>query len=296
VCKPVCSSGFGDCDGNPSNGCEVDLTTPSACGACGNVCNGATQDCVNSGGVYKCQARVSYVTDAETQASGTTLDLSTTLGTGSNRLVLATVVVESTNSSGLTGATPTAVSYGTIPMTLGASQTSDSGSAAFDNPYLFYYYLTDSGTNHLPASGTQTLHVAGATGSPAKVVMIAANLSQFTGVNQTAPFVTGTPKILTNTGATCVDTSSVTTSLQGTALFVASAAHYSGTATVTGSQLTSSPIWNSGSIGNQVRVYATYGGTGSNVLAAGSYTIGFTWQWCNPSLELPLGIVPYRQP
>jgi hypothetical protein len=289
----VCSTGFGDCDGNPSNGCEVDLTTPTACGACGNVCNGATQDCVNSGGVYKCQARVNYLSDAESSAKATTLDFSTTLGTGSNRLVVATVVMETTNTAGFAGATPTAVTYGTIPMTLGASQTADAGSAAFDNPYLFYYYLTDTGTNHLPSSGSQSLHVAGTTN---KIVMIAANVSQFTGVNQTAPFVLGTGKILTNAGATCVDTSAVTTTLAGTALFVASAAHFNGPATVTGSQLQSTPIWNSGSVGNQVQIYATYGGTGSSILAAGSYTVGFTWQWCSPALELPLGIVPYRQP
>jgi hypothetical protein len=35
-----CDTGFGDCDGNPANGCETDLnTTVGACGTCGNTCN-----------------------------------------------------------------------------------------------------------------------------------------------------------------------------------------------------------------------------------------------------------------
>jgi hypothetical protein len=34
-----CNTGFGDCDGNATNGCETDLrVTPSHCGMCGNAC------------------------------------------------------------------------------------------------------------------------------------------------------------------------------------------------------------------------------------------------------------------
>ncbi len=40
-----CNAGFGDCDGDPSNGCETNLaTTPAHCGRCGGACgaiNGA---------------------------------------------------------------------------------------------------------------------------------------------------------------------------------------------------------------------------------------------------------------
>jgi hypothetical protein len=47
VCNPAtglceivaCDSGFADCNGNPLDGCEVNiLTDPQHCGACGNVC------------------------------------------------------------------------------------------------------------------------------------------------------------------------------------------------------------------------------------------------------------------
>ena len=42
-------SGFADCDHNPSNGCEANLSSPTSCGACGNVClaNNATNATCN---------------------------------------------------------------------------------------------------------------------------------------------------------------------------------------------------------------------------------------------------------
>ena len=40
-----CNAGFGNCDSNPANGCEVNLQTDTNnCGACGHVCGG-TQTC-----------------------------------------------------------------------------------------------------------------------------------------------------------------------------------------------------------------------------------------------------------
>ncbi len=39
LCSIVCAPGFGDCDGNPSNGCETSLSnTVTSCGACGVAC------------------------------------------------------------------------------------------------------------------------------------------------------------------------------------------------------------------------------------------------------------------
>ncbi len=44
-----CAAGFGDCDGDASNGCETNLGNDNAnCGKCGNVCGGGT---VCGGGV-----------------------------------------------------------------------------------------------------------------------------------------------------------------------------------------------------------------------------------------------------
>jgi hypothetical protein len=50
VCKVGdCEAGFEDCDGDPSNGCEADLTGVEDCGRCGNGCNA-------NGGVASCVA------------------------------------------------------------------------------------------------------------------------------------------------------------------------------------------------------------------------------------------------
>ncbi|MFT3766536.1 MAG: hypothetical protein QM820_13635 [Minicystis sp.] len=41
--KCTCTEGYGDCDGDPSDGCEVDVrTSDDHCGACGNHCNNGT--------------------------------------------------------------------------------------------------------------------------------------------------------------------------------------------------------------------------------------------------------------
>jgi hypothetical protein len=42
TCSIVCNTGFANCDGNITNGCEVNLLSDkNNCGACGNVCPGA---------------------------------------------------------------------------------------------------------------------------------------------------------------------------------------------------------------------------------------------------------------
>jgi hypothetical protein len=44
---PTCANGFGDCDGDPSNGCERDLSADVAnCGACGATCTPSCQTAV----------------------------------------------------------------------------------------------------------------------------------------------------------------------------------------------------------------------------------------------------------
>jgi hypothetical protein len=47
LCQPLCSSGYGDCDQNRTNGCETQLGTITNCASCGNVCiNGMV--CINN--------------------------------------------------------------------------------------------------------------------------------------------------------------------------------------------------------------------------------------------------------
>jgi hypothetical protein len=50
VCElDVCNTGFGDCDGDPENGCERELNSLTNCGGCGVPCSlaNATASCVN---------------------------------------------------------------------------------------------------------------------------------------------------------------------------------------------------------------------------------------------------------
>jgi hypothetical protein len=42
VARLVCPTGRGDCDGDPSNGCETDLSADASnCRACGHACSGS---------------------------------------------------------------------------------------------------------------------------------------------------------------------------------------------------------------------------------------------------------------
>jgi hypothetical protein len=59
-CEPTCKSGFGDCNLAGNDGCESDLMSAAACGACGKVCsaNGtASQACTSGQCVPTCNAR-----------------------------------------------------------------------------------------------------------------------------------------------------------------------------------------------------------------------------------------------
>jgi hypothetical protein len=42
ICSPSCSSGYGNCDGIRTNGCETQLGTASNCASCGNACSSGT--------------------------------------------------------------------------------------------------------------------------------------------------------------------------------------------------------------------------------------------------------------
>jgi cohesin domain-containing protein len=53
ICQTVltCPAGFGNCDGDPGNGCETPLNTLTNCGGCGNVCDQATSIGASCNGV-----------------------------------------------------------------------------------------------------------------------------------------------------------------------------------------------------------------------------------------------------
>ena len=58
LCLPTCAAGFGDCDLDPKNGCERDVTSVTSCGACDSACSNAhgTTACSGSTCVPSCAA------------------------------------------------------------------------------------------------------------------------------------------------------------------------------------------------------------------------------------------------
>jgi hypothetical protein len=50
----ACDPGFADCDKNPANGCEVDLSKATSCGACNAVCPATAPVCAPSGAGFAC--------------------------------------------------------------------------------------------------------------------------------------------------------------------------------------------------------------------------------------------------
>jgi hypothetical protein len=60
----TCPDGQADCDNNPSNGCEADLTTKENCGSCGWACDGEHLTCLSEPSPYT----GAYCQDSLTQA------------------------------------------------------------------------------------------------------------------------------------------------------------------------------------------------------------------------------------
>lgn len=79
----ACQIGRGDCDGNSSNGCETDLTTPTNCGACQRSCADPTPLCAmmttEDGGTpsFSCASGCTSMTPA--RCGNTCVDLSTSV-------------------------------------------------------------------------------------------------------------------------------------------------------------------------------------------------------------------------
>lgn len=50
----TCDQGFADCNANPADGCEVDLSKPTSCGSCTTACPPATPTCAPVGTTFQC--------------------------------------------------------------------------------------------------------------------------------------------------------------------------------------------------------------------------------------------------
>ncbi|MEZ4389578.1 MAG: hypothetical protein R3A48_00670 [Polyangiales bacterium] len=65
ACAVSCNAGYADCDGDPANGCEADLSAPATCGACTNRCAAPTSLCQASNGQPACVSSCGGATPME---------------------------------------------------------------------------------------------------------------------------------------------------------------------------------------------------------------------------------------
>ncbi|MDB4929700.1 MAG: hypothetical protein JWM10_2184, partial [Myxococcaceae bacterium] len=91
ACAYTCAAGFADCDGDPSNGCEVALATdPAHCGACPNRCvvaNGTPACAAGVCAVAACSAGFANCDGAAGNGCESDLTNPATCGTCTNRCV-----------------------------------------------------------------------------------------------------------------------------------------------------------------------------------------------------------------
>ncbi len=194
---PSCDANHANCDGKNENGCETDITTATACGACGNACGGAMPNCVQSGTSYACQAKITLANAAPypvAQAAAGSLSFNVTPRAGSNRLLLLALVADSlTNnaSNGIAGSRPGTVTFGSQSMLAGPSQA---GTNDAYSPDMFVYYLPlgDSAADQAQV----TITITGSSGPANYAVAQALELngaSQSTPVTASAGGFLGTP-------------------------------------------------------------------------------------------------------
>lgn len=189
---PECEPDRDNCDGDNANGCETDLTTPAACGACGNVCAPSTPHCVVTNGAYRCQAQIGLAVSEPltAQVVGSTLSFRYRPRAGRNRLVLLAVVSESSNN-GIAGARPDFVRFGSTSMTAGPAQA---GVVDWWSPDLFVYYLA---LGDATADGAEVDVALGGTSAPVPGGLIV-QLLELNGVSQTMPIASSAGAIAGN--------------------------------------------------------------------------------------------------
>lgn len=136
---PSCDRDHGNCDGDDDNGCERDLSQPSACGSCDNACSSGRPSCVLSGDTYACQARITIASALPyptQQRAGSDLSFNVTPRAGTDRMILLSLAAD--GGSGLAGSRPSSVRFGDAAMIAGPTQV---GAGDAVSPDLFVYYL-----------------------------------------------------------------------------------------------------------------------------------------------------------
>jgi hypothetical protein len=298
VCVPTCAAGWDNCDNEPWDGCEADITGGNFCGACGVTCGGLTASCVLSGSTRKCQATITQLgTPVSDGIQGPTLNLThnLTAGPGQNRMVIVAVASRATNG-GVTQAKPETVTYAGVGMANDPSLVFDGGVPATDGQaHIFYYYLGDAS---LPATaGNKTVVIDGSSGASAPTVVTAVAVA-FTGVRQTSPLTVPVGGIFANC-MTIQPSNAVAVATTGSVIFSVSAAQYSGVASPTGSLalLMDNETSPAGMTDSPMRALAGIRGIAAQLTSSGSpYTVGWNYAWCSQSVHFAVVIHPAQAP
>jgi len=73
-CLLTCDPGRQDCDDDPSNGCETDLSAPETCGDCDSSCPAGAPRCIANGSIFSCVVECGV---DQTLCDGSCVDLNT---------------------------------------------------------------------------------------------------------------------------------------------------------------------------------------------------------------------------
>ncbi|MGC4088596.1 MAG: hypothetical protein QM756_12005 [Polyangiaceae bacterium] len=215
VCATACSAGYGNCNNNASDGCELATTNDANnCGACNAKCTGSTPFCVGTA----CRAHLTI--GVETPVSGFSLgtaniSLSHTLKNDSSRYrtVVAVVTGRGNNTSGK----PSAVKYGSLTMKLEKEVPTS------NQVWSGIYTLPNA---VLPAPNVPTTVLVSPGSSTGNTFSMIASVFELTNVEQSTSFIDGLGGTAHNQcGATLTD--NVITATDG-ALVVGVVAFYNG--------------------------------------------------------------------
>lgn len=183
VCKPTCDATHADCNMMPNDGCEVDLSGPGNCGACGHACmnpNGTTA-CTTTGTNWFCNPSCTspYGACAADKTAGCTTNLGNDTGNcGACGRACSTANATSTSCSGGGCAPSCAAPWSDCshPAAPGADDGCETNGTADpgenDNACSGQYSNTNEGgtttitaNRILPSGDTDTFHIHATEGS-----------------------------------------------------------------------------------------------------------------------------------
>jgi hypothetical protein len=312
ACQPTCVTGHSDCNSQPWDGCEADITTVTRCGGCNTDCAGTacgsagdTSCCVASGTNYACQAQITIANDVDASVAGPTLTFTHALQAGTNRMIFLAVAAEKGDND-VAKSRPDSVTYGgttmlPLPPSMALEQ---SGGPTFWSPDIYFYYLTESGIG--AKTNNQTVVVDGnvPTGYPGGPDVIIANLVQLQGVRQSNPIGQRNGGILPGTNPNPdVISQSLTVTTSGSRIYTMTAAMFCSGSSLTPSVTPAGPMVTTtlnipsvaGSVADMRAAAAYIGSGGANTLAGGpavSYSPTWTYSNCAGITHSAVVILP----